>query len=367
MISIRGYLYHGFGSSVALFGAKGDEYIMNSGFRRITFIIVVFLLIGSGIWLSRHHSTTRSDNLAQSGLVAVTDGGIWLWQHRAWQQLGTANDIVNQQGITSAAMVSGTLTVGLHDGFGHQTSVWQWKDGLWQPVAQGTMADQQGVSAMIAYKNRIIVAFNNGSGDGIWEYRHKKWSLLGSFNNLVNQVDVSSLLVIEGQLYAGTEGDGVWEWRYHNWILIGKPGDRTSSITVASLCSYHGSLIIAAGVNGVYQLQHNRWIWLGDRGGAWSLALWNKRLAVGTGQDGVLLWDGHHFTSLGHYSMLSAISALVKYHNSLYTGGSKQGVLKWNNRQWESVGPALSLSSMHVIQFEQLWEVSPRVRPIVLL
>ena len=180
--------------------------------------------------------------------VATSEDGVFEWNGNEWVLLGNSPAL---------------------DGTGNMSTISIYNDN---PSGAGWDLTSS-INSIYALPNNDIVA---DTGNGVYEWDGKKWSLLGSKSNAST---VSQILTefFGGKIIEGTYGSGVFELNKGKWVPLGSTaldgslpyqnGNHDFSAFITSL-AVGGRILYAGTQEGVYAWTHNKWMKLGKMTGA---------------------------------------------------------------------------------------------------
>lgn len=289
-------------------------------------------------------------------------GGSYL--NNSWSDFGSA-------AVVSSTVHNGKLYVGVLGG-ANNAYVYEWDGNTARMIGGGFGLNSNGawpgntyetVASMTSYKGALIVGLGsgNGSDSDVYSWNGTVWTKIGgdgvntSWNNVLQ---LSSLAVYNGKLYAGMGGTSntAWVWEYNDtsWTRIGGTGiaGTWAATDVGALTVFRNQLCASNGRYGgaahVWCYNGSSWTKIAGDGvnGSWptvantvevnSMGVYNDDLYVGYSDATNLLanvwkWDGSTWTQIsggglnsswqnGSYSHVSAITV----YNGVLVAGMRQ-------------------------------------------
>ncbi|MDA8335765.1 MAG: Ig-like domain-containing protein, partial [Peptococcaceae bacterium] len=253
-------------------------------------------------------------------IYAGTAGGVFAWNGSAWSQVGDNLD----SGISTLATVDGTVYAGTNNG------VWSWNGSAWSPVG-GNL--ESGISTSLAIVDGAVYTGTNGAG--VWSWNGSAWSPVGSLpgGNGSSANIVGTLATVDGTVYAGDYGGNVWSWNGTQWSNVGDLSSNDNAEGVYALATLNGTLYAQAGA-GVWSWNGSAWSSMGRPTSGYinSLATYGTLYAGATigspesGSDVVLAWNGSAWSQVGSLDTAATVASILPIGGFLYVGTSGQGV-----------------------------------------
>jgi hypothetical protein len=184
------------------------------------------------------------------------------------------------------------------------------------------------------------------------------WSKHGKADGVAHHIYHAIRGDRRGQVWVGTTGKGVSRWDGKAWKSWnekhGLPGG-----WVNDLCEDSGGRMWAATAKGVAVLEGDRWNAVPPRNGygkIWShataLARIEKEMWVGTGAQGLLMWDAGYWYAPGSEASLPSreVSTLLTDREGTLWIGTAAGVVSYRRPgAWKHYGPGQGLEDPHVM------------------
>jgi len=200
-------------------------------------------------------------------------------------------------------------------------------EGQWLPAAPGDQSFDDELAAMTVFDGRFFVAGDfraspAGSSRGVALWNGANWTAIGAPTGPFLTCDLQGF---GDKLYYGVRplsGPLGYTWNGASWSVAFQdlPISAASPRSVNALDIYKGKLVAAG----------------------------TLRLSSSFSSNGVWLWDGAQWASLGGvFSGLNAITATAVFQGDLYVGGrsvylestSNGEIFRYNGQQWSKVGP----------------------------
>jgi PKD-like domain/Secretion system C-terminal sorting domain len=307
-----------------------------------------------------------NDELYAAGFFDYADGqpaaNIAKWNGTNWQAIPgiyTAGGGSSFDSWVNALLVyNGELYVAgrfTNAGDIETNNIAKWNGTTWSPVGEGLGSYGYGVSSLAVYNGELYAGgyFNNAGNlqvNNIAKWNGTNWSAAGAGIDLYSdpflQATVSSLVVYNGELYAGgyfdTSGTGTFnnivKWNGINWSQAGTGINEY----VFAIAAYNGELYAGGNFTSLKKLDGTNWTPLTSpvNGSVYSLSVYNGSLIAGGYFDTagvapanyIAKWNGNNWSSIGKGLNGGALS-LISYNGSLYAGGSFSSAGNvWANR-----------------------------------